>query len=50
VRFYDEQAGGVKMAIIGDKQALGLIKRSKKRFEAQQMVVVLGSLVHKVIV
>jgi hypothetical protein len=50
VRFYDEQGGGVEMAIKGDKQALGLTKPSKKRFEAQQMVVLLGSLVHKVIV
>jgi hypothetical protein len=50
VRFYDEQGGGAEMAIKGDKQALGLTKRSKKRFEEQQMVVLFGTLVHKVIV
>lgn len=33
----------------GDKQGLGMSKRSKKRFEAQQMLILLGSLAHNVI-
>jgi hypothetical protein len=50
VRFYDERGGEVEMAIKNDKQALGLTKRSKKRFEPEQMMVLFGTLVHKVIV
>jgi hypothetical protein len=50
VRFYDERGGGVETAIKDDKQGLGLTKRSKKRFEAHQMVVMLGTLAHNVIV
>jgi hypothetical protein len=34
----------------GDKQGLGLTKRNKKRFEAQHMLVLLGSLAHNVVV
>ena len=34
----------------GDKQGLGIGKRSKKRFTAQQMVMLLGALAHNVIV
>ena len=33
----------------GDKQGLGISKRSKKRFEAQQMEMLLGSLAHNVV-
>jgi hypothetical protein len=33
-----------------DKQGLGLTKRSKKRFAAQQVVVTLGALAHNVLV
>jgi len=33
-----------------DKQGLGLTKRSKKRFEAQQVLMLLGSLAHNVVV
>src|SRR6266536_108067 len=50
VRFYDARGGGVETAIKDDKQGLGLTKRSKKRFEAQQTLVLLGSLAHNVIV
>jgi len=34
----------------GDKQGLGLTKRNKKRFEAQHLLVLLGSLAHNVVV
>ncbi len=33
-----------------DKQGLGLTRRNKKRFEAQQMLMLLGSLTHNTIV
>ncbi len=50
VTFYDQRGGGIETSLKGDKQGLGLTKRSKKRFEAQQMVVLLGSLAHNVVV
>jgi hypothetical protein len=50
VRCYDDRGGGVETTFKDDKQGLGLTKRSKKRFEAQQMVVLLGALAHNVIV
>ena len=50
LRFYDQRGGGVETSFKGDKQGLGLGKRSKKRFAAQQMVMLLGSLAHNVIV
>jgi len=49
VTFYDQRGGGVETSFKGDKQGLGIGKRSKKRFEAQQMVTLLGSLAHNVI-
>jgi hypothetical protein len=50
VRLYDQRGGGVETSFKGDKQGLGLAKRSKKRFEAQQMVILLGNLAHNVVV
>ncbi len=50
VTFYDQRGGGIETSLKGDKQGLGLTKRNKKRFEAQQMVVLLGSLAHNVVV
>jgi hypothetical protein len=50
VSFYDQRGGGIETALKGDKQGLGLTKRNKKRFEAQQMVVLLGSLTHNTII
>ena len=47
---YDACGGGVETAVREDKQGLGLTKRNKKRFEAQQMVVVLGVLAQNVTV
>ncbi len=47
VTFYDQRGGGVETSFKGDKQGLGMSKRSKKRFEAQLML--LGSLAHNVI-
>jgi hypothetical protein len=50
VSFYDQRGGGVETALKGDKQGLGLTQRNKKRFAAQQMVMVLSALAHNVIV
>jgi hypothetical protein len=50
VTFYDQRGGGVETSFKGDKQGLGLTKRSKKRFAAQYILVLLGSLAHNVVV
>jgi hypothetical protein len=50
VTFYDQRGGGIETSFKGDKQGLGLTKRNKKRFEAQHMLVLLGSLAHNVVV
>jgi hypothetical protein len=50
VTFYDQRGGGIETSFKGDKQGLGLTKRNKKRFEAQQMLMLLGSLAHNTIV
>ena len=50
VTFYDQRGGGIETSFKGDKQGLGISKRSKKRFAAQQMVMLLGALAHNVIV
>jgi len=42
--FYNQRGGTVEIEIKEDKQGVGMTKRSMKRFEAQQMVVLLGSL------
>jgi hypothetical protein len=50
VYFYDQRGGGVETALKDDKQGLGITKRNKKRFEAQQMVMLLNVLAHNVLV
>jgi hypothetical protein len=50
VHFYDRRGGGVETANRDDKQGLGLAKRNKRRLQAQQMVVLLSSLAHNVLV
>ena len=42
VYFYDQRGGGVETSLKEDKQGLGITKRSKKRFEAQQMLTLLA--------
>lgn len=46
----DQRGAGVETSFKGDKGGLGLTKRNKKRFEAQQLLMLLGSLAHNVIV
>jgi hypothetical protein len=43
VYLYDQRGGGVETSFKGDHQGLGSTKRSKKRFETQQMVGHVGS-------
>ena len=50
VQSYDARGGGVETSFKDDKQGLGLTKRNKKRFAAQQIVTLLGSLAQNVIV
>jgi len=50
VYFYDQRGGGVETAFKDDKQGLGITKRNKKRFEAQQIVMLLNVLAHNVLV
>lgn len=47
---YDQRGGGVETAFKQDNQALGIKKRNKKRFEAQQMLTQLNALAHNVLV
>jgi hypothetical protein len=49
VSLYDQRGGGVETAFKEDKQGLGITKRSKKRFAAQQVVALLGALAHNVL-
>jgi hypothetical protein len=50
VYFYDLRSGGVETEFKEDKQGLGITKRNKKRFEAQQILVQLNVLAHNLIV
>ena len=47
---YDQRGGGCETSFQGDKQGLGMGKRNKKRFEAQQMLVQPGALAHNVLI
>jgi hypothetical protein len=50
VYFYDQRGGACETANKGGKQGLGLTKRNKKRFAAQAMLVLLGTLAHNVLI
>src|SRR5215213_1490131 len=50
VYFYDQRGGACETANKGDKQGLGLTKRNKQRFAAQQVVMLLGTLAHNVLI
>lgn len=47
---YDKRGGAIEIEFKEDKQGFGLTKRNKKRYEAQQMIVLLGALAHNVVV
>lgn len=47
--FSDQRGGACETANKGDKQGVGLTKRNKRRFEARQMLMLLGTLAHNVL-
>jgi hypothetical protein len=49
-QLYDQRAGAIEIEFKEDKQGVGLTKRRKKRASAQQMIVLLNSLAHNVLV
>ena len=50
LRFYDLRGGGVETSFHGDKAGLGMTTRCKKRVPAQQMVILLSSLAHNLLI
>jgi len=50
IESYDLRGGGIETEFKADKQGLGLTSRNKKKFEAQQMLVLLTDLAHNLIV
>jgi len=50
VYFYDLRSGGIETSFKQDKQALGITKRNKKSFEAQQMLSYLNALAHNLLI
>jgi hypothetical protein len=49
-RLYDERGGAIEIEIKESKQGLGISKRNKKSYYGQQMVMLLGTLAHNVVV
>ena len=47
---YDRRGGGVETQNKGDKQGLGLTHRNKRRFAAQEMLVLLAQLAHNFVI
>lgn len=50
VAVYDQRGGGVELSFKQDKQGLKISKRNKKRFAAQQMVMLLEMLAHNILI
>jgi hypothetical protein len=49
VQLYDERGGAIEIEIKESKQGLGMTKRNKKSFCGQQMVMMLGTLAHNLV-
>jgi hypothetical protein len=47
---YDQRSGGVETQFKNDKQGLGLHRRNKKSFAAQEMLVLLAQLAHNLMI
>jgi hypothetical protein len=47
---YDERGGAAETSFKGDKQGLGMRKRIKRHWEGQQMLTLLGSVAHNLVV
>ena len=50
VYFYDLRSGGIETGFKDDKQGLGITKRNKKSFAAQQMLAPLNALAHNLLI
>ena len=50
LHFYDQRGGGIESSFGQDKSGLGLTKRNKKRFEAQRLLMLLGTLAHNLLI
>ena len=50
VYFYDLRAGGIEIGLKQDKQGLGITKRNKQSFQAQQMLTHLNALAHNLLI
>jgi hypothetical protein len=50
VYFYDLRSGGIETGFKDDKQGLGITKRNKKSFTAQQMLCQLNALAHTLLI
>jgi hypothetical protein len=50
LHFYDQRGGGIESSFGQDKSGLGITKRTKKRFEAQRFLMLLGTLAHNLII
>lgn len=49
LHFYDQRGGGVESSFGQDKSGLGITKRTKKRFQAQRLLMLLGTLAHNLL-
>lgn len=50
LHFYDQRGGGVESSFGQDKSGLGITKRTKKRFQAQRFLMLLGTLAHNLVI
>ena len=50
LHFYDQRGGGIESSFGQDKGGLGITKRNKKRFEAQRLLMLLGTLAHNLLI
>jgi hypothetical protein len=50
MQLYDERGGAIEIEIKESKQGLGITKRNKKSYAGQQMVMMLGTLAHNLVV
>jgi Transposase DDE domain group 1 len=50
LHFYDRRGGGIESSFGQDKSGLGITKRNKKRFEAQRLLMLLGTLAHNLLI
>jgi hypothetical protein len=50
LHFYDQRGGGIESSFGQDKSGLGITRRHKKRFAAQQVLMLLGTLAHNLLI